>query len=171
MKTNKGRPIINTPIRTRENSQNIAIKPHPLTPTRLNKENNPLAAHLLHPHSGLSPNKIAATRKPQVVGGKPLIQHYNTLPAVVPPHETQQPVRKASSNKVNLASSRRKECANHPDKEAEFRITIEGEAMLYCSKCSAHLASQGFSVERLNRLTGPRPSLPAGSTPINLLLA
>lgn len=37
MKTLKGRPIINTPIRTRENSQNNPIKPHPLTPTRLNK--------------------------------------------------------------------------------------------------------------------------------------
>lgn len=180
MKANKGRPIINTPIRTRENSHNNAPRAHPLTPTRLNKENSSLGAQTHHLQglttAGLSPNKITATRKPNVLGRQLLSHQYHTAQSgqpgqLQPLGDTpgQQP-RKASSNRVNLASSGRRECANHPDKEPEFRIIIEGEAMLYCSKCSAHLASQGFPVERLSRLGAARPSLPAGSTAISALL-
>lgn len=66
-----------------------------------------------------------------------------------------------------MLSSRKKECANHPEKEAEFRITIEGESMLYCAKCSAHLASQGFTLEKLN--DKPMSKINPPSTPINLI--
>jgi hypothetical protein len=41
------------------------------------------------------------------------------------------------------------ECVNHPEREAEFRITISGETLVYCERCAAQLASQGFKVERV----------------------
>lgn len=40
-------------------------------------------------------------------------------------------------------------CVNHPDAEADFKIEIENETYGYCSKCAAHLASNGFAVERI----------------------
>jgi hypothetical protein len=40
-------------------------------------------------------------------------------------------------------------CVNHSDAEAEFKIDIEGETYGYCGKCAAHLASNGFAVERI----------------------
>ncbi len=40
-------------------------------------------------------------------------------------------------------------CANHPNKNAEFNIDIEDECIAYCSRCAAQLASQGFSVRKI----------------------
>lgn len=48
-------------------------------------------------------------------------------------------------------------CANHAEIEAEFKIEIEGEAYGYCGKCAAHLASNGFPVERMASRS-PKPS-------------
>lgn len=40
-------------------------------------------------------------------------------------------------------------CTNHPHKVAEFLIYIEAEVIEYCEKCAAQLASQGFTVHKL----------------------
>jgi hypothetical protein len=49
--------------------------------------------------------------------------------------------------KVSLSP---RSCVNHADAEAEFKIEIEGETYGYCGKCAAHLASNGFAVERIS---------------------
>lgn len=49
-------------------------------------------------------------------------------------------------------------CVNHPEVEAEFRITLDvGEELSYCNKCAAHLASNGFQVERVPAPTSKSP--------------
>lgn len=114
MKSLKQRPIINTPIRTRELGGTTQTIKAPLTPSRLGKENLISTAqyHSIQPASGLSPNKIAATRKPISIT-KQLSQ-----PTSVPAISIENQFRKTSSAKINMLSSRKKECANHPDKEA-----------------------------------------------------
>lgn len=159
------RLIINTPIRTRDGSQPGATGGNhrgQLTPNRMNKENQQ-AAQL----GGLSPSKINPTRKPSLISRtqqQQQIQQYNTAPATAP--DVPQ-LRKTYSTKSNnsMISSRRKECVNHSDKEAEFRIDIDGEMFFYCYKCSTHLASQGFQLERLAQMrqNSSRPSLPVSS--------
>lgn len=47
-------------------------------------------------------------------------------------------------------------CVNHPDSDAEFKIEIEGETFGYCGKCAAHLASNGFTVERIAISRSPK---------------
>jgi hypothetical protein len=99
-----------------------------LTPTRLGKENfsamgqfqPSLLSH--QPAVGLSPNKINATRKPSLIN-KPLAMQYSTVqhqPQSQQPQPqidiTHMQLRKAHSNKSNMLSSRKKECANHPEK-------------------------------------------------------
>jgi hypothetical protein len=46
-------------------------------------------------------------------------------------------------------------CENHSNKLAEFTINIEGEKMVYCSICASKLASQGFTVMKLNESSKP----------------
>ena len=46
-------------------------------------------------------------------------------------------------------------CVNHGETEAEFKISIDGESLNYCSKCAAHLASNGFKVERMVAARSP----------------
>jgi hypothetical protein len=46
-----------------------------------------------------------------------------------------------------------KSCVNHPSKSAEFSIDIDEERLLYCGRCAAQLASQGFEVSRLETAT------------------
>jgi len=74
------RPIINTPIRTREGSQTGAAGNlrGQLTPSRLNKENQP-SVQL----GGLSPSKINPTRKPSLIS-KVQPQQYSTAPVQAP---------------------------------------------------------------------------------------
>jgi hypothetical protein len=43
-------------------------------------------------------------------------------------------------------------CSNHPQKEAEYWILLEDDTLFYCEKCSALLASQGFQVNRINKM-------------------
>ena len=44
-------------------------------------------------------------------------------------------------------------CKNHPNKHAEFMIDIEDESMMYCERCAAQLASQGFEVHKIENST------------------
>ena len=41
-------------------------------------------------------------------------------------------------------------CKNHHEKPGKYHIEIDGETFAYCEKCSAHLASQGFHVDKIN---------------------
>lgn len=76
----------------------------------------------------LSPNKLQATKKPVI---SPRVA------AVV-----------VGSNH----QSKRWVCSNHQDREAEFKVVVvHGESMMYCERCAAHLASQGFKVERIQQ--------------------
>ena len=47
-------------------------------------------------------------------------------------------------------------CVNHPEKTGKYNIKIDGEMLQYCEKCSAHLASQGFHVEKVEGGVGRR---------------
>ena len=51
-------------------------------------------------------------------------------------------------------------CANHLNKVAEFTINIDSEEMVYCSGCASKLASQGFSVMRLQQ-SGSSSKIPS----------
>jgi hypothetical protein len=127
MKSIKTRPIINTPIRTRENSQQMNVPigaRNQLTPTRLGKENfsamGQFQGGMPHqPAAGLSPNKINTTRKPSLIN-KPLAAQYSTVQHQQQPQSqidtTHLQLRKTHSNRSNMLSSRRKECVNHSDK-------------------------------------------------------
>lgn len=46
-------------------------------------------------------------------------------------------------------------CVNHAESSAEFRIAIDNEILDYCNKCAAHLASNGFTVERIGQTRSP----------------
>lgn len=156
------RLIINTPIRTRDGSQQGTVPNRgQLTPSRMNKENQPaLQSHAI---GGLSPSKINPTRKPALITKVPQ-QQYSTAPAPEIPH-----LRKTHSNKPNsnMLSSRRKECVNHPEKEAEYRKFVEGDILTYCYQCATHLMSQGFQLEKMVTLrqNSSRPSLPIATMP------
>lgn len=175
MKGSKPKLIMNTPIRSRDTSQQgqPAVARTLLTPSRVNKENsgNMIQSDFYTNKSSLSPNKVVASRKP-IITGKPQPQQYNTLPNPQEPSgvslQWRQP--RATEQKPALASSRTKQCANHPEKEAEFKIIIEGEVMQYCAKCSAHLASQGFPVEKLVDARGARRSSLTVTSPNNPIM-
>jgi hypothetical protein len=47
-------------------------------------------------------------------------------------------------------------CVNHSELDAEFKIEIDGESLNYCGKCAAHLASNGFKVDKLLPSRSPR---------------
>lgn len=68
MRNIQARPTVTTPLRIRDNAQDKVT--HPLTPTRLNKENLPLHAqtHSLIPSQ--SPNKKLNSRNPNIIGGR-----------------------------------------------------------------------------------------------------
>lgn len=160
MKSSKPKLVVNTPIRTRDATQQSqqASNRALLTPSKLNKENcsNVLQTDLYANKSSLSPNKVAASRKP-TISSKALAHQYSTLPS----QETSGiglQLRQAKASQ-GLVGSSRLECVNHSEKEAEYRILIEGELMQYCAKCSANLASQGFPVERLDTKGARRSSL------------
>jgi hypothetical protein len=49
-----------------------------------------------------------------------------------------------------------KPCVNHAELEAEYKILIDNEVLNYCNKCAAHLASNGFQVEKLAPSKSPK---------------
>jgi ribosome-binding protein aMBF1 (putative translation factor) len=57
--------------------------------------------------------------------------------------------------RISPQNSLSKVCVNHMESEAEFRIIIDGDLLNYCSKCAAHLASNGFQVERITQSRSP----------------
>jgi hypothetical protein len=57
--------------------------------------------------------------------------------------------------KKRVSTPQGRVCVNHIEMDAEFRITIDGDILSYCGKCAAHLASNGFQVERIGQSRSP----------------
>ena len=130
-------PTSGTPTRTRHES---AIVPPNILTHRPHKESS-LEPKLVDGRS-LSPNKLQATKKPMI-----------------------SPKTTVTTGGQNHFRNRKVACPNHHDREPEFRITINSETILYCERCAAHLASQGFKVERIQQSKyRERKNISMGST-------
>ena len=56
-----------------------------------------------------------------------------------------------ASTKRHHSSSNHMLCVNHQNRPAAFRIVVDESLMIYCEKCAAHLASNGFRIEKIDR--------------------
>jgi hypothetical protein len=74
------------------------------------------------------------------------MQRRPTLEPEPHPYDSLVTSKTVPKRKVSLSP---RSCVNHAEAEAEFKIEIEGETYGYCGKCAAHLASNGFAVERV----------------------
>ena len=81
------------------------------------------------------------------------------------PHVTENSVANSRTIPKRRVSMQGRGCVNHLDAEAEFRIEIDGESLIYCNKCATHLASNGFQVERINHSRSPRIVKEIGRSP------
>ena len=55
----------------------------------------------------------------------------------------------AQNFRTNSMSQAYLSCANHPQKEAVFYTSSEGERLYFCEKCAIKLASQGHSITKV----------------------